>query len=299
MQSLRVVCFGETLWDLLPTGKVPGGAPMNVALHLHRMAAQVALVSRVGQDPAGDELLTYLHAHGLDTQHIQQDAQHGTGIVEVDMRDPSEVRYEIVQPVAWDYIEADAGALAQAAACDALVFGSLAARQAGSRQALDALLDATRGLVVFDVNLRPPFVDRSQIEHLLRRAGYAKLNEHEVRVLGAWAGADEEAEEEALVRAVQTHYGLRAIILTQGAQGASFWDGARLVSQPGYAVQVADTIGSGDSFLAAFLSRHLRGYGIQDSLDYACATGALVASHRGANPPISEADIQALIAARR
>jgi fructokinase len=296
-QPLRIACFGETLYDLLPAGKAPGGAPMNVALHLTRRGLQAHLISRVGQDALGDELLAYLQGQGLDTRFLQRDPHYPTGTVAVDMSDPTEVRYEIVQPVAWDHIHLPSSGRETLAQADALVFGSLALRQPVSAATLQALLDEAQGLKVFDINLRPPFVDWETIDRCLHAADLAKVNEHELASLGQRLGLP--AGEADILRGLQARYGLRGLILTQGAAGAAWFAGETFVQQPGFAVKVADTIGSGDAFLAAFLSRYLRGEAPADCLHYACATGALVASYPGANPPISEGEIEEMMEGER
>lgn len=287
-----VLCYGEALWDLAPGGKTPGGAPTNVALHLARLGVDVRLLSRVGIDDLGRELLDYLTAEGLATDSIQIDQRHPTGRVLVDTSDPHAVRYEIVEPAAWDFI--DVGDLPEypAHAVTVVVFGSLATRNTVSRASLFRLLGQS-GLKVFDVNLRPPFVDRAIIEQLLVHADWVKLNDEELELLGGWHGAT--GPPEHTLRALSRRYGLETVCLTLGSRGALMLYQDQVFRQAAFAVRVVDTIGCGDAFLAFWLSQMLGGRSPQEALTLACAVGALVATREGANPVIDESEIRALI----
>ncbi len=285
----QILCFGEALWDTTPGGMVPGGAPLNVAVRLRRLGAPVSLLSRVGHDDLGRKLLDYLAGQGLDTSRIQIDERHPTGRVRVDLSDPHEARYEIERPAAWDFIEFEPGAAGGAAG---LVFGSLAVRNEVSRATLERLLDEV-ALRVFDVNLRPPFVDREYIEALLRRADWTKLNDHELDLIGEWNGLVGEREQR--VRALADRYALDTVCVTLGGDGALLWHDGAFVRQRGFRVAVMDTIGCGDSFLACWLWSMLAGEESALALRRACALGALVATREGANPDIGEQQIRDLI----
>ena len=288
-----VACFGEILWDVLPTGKQPGGAPFNVAVHLHQLGLPVRFISRVGDDELGTELVHFVESKGVATALIQHGKTHLTGVVKANVDDAHEVTYNIVQPVAWDYIQSDAATAAAVATADAFVFGSLAARQAGTRDTLYHLL-ASAKLKVFDVNMRPPHYTREVIEHLLGHANMVKLNHHELAEIMGWFGG--ETEPAAAMPWLAQRFGLQAVCVTCGADGALLWTHGQLHRAPGVAVPVQDTIGSGDSFLAALLKGWLTGQPPAEALRFACATGALVATHRGATPSISEAEVRALLA---
>ncbi len=286
----EILCFGEALWDLPPGGMVPGGAPMNVALHLKRLGAPVSLLTRVGNDNLGERLLAYLADQGLATDRVQIDPRHPTGRVLVDLSDPQEARYEIEQPAAWDFIERDRAQTDP----DVLVFGSLAARHEVSRATLRELIEAAR-LRVFDVNLRPPFVDRERIEALLKSSNWIKLNEHELDLLADWSriGGDRDRR----IAGLAARYGLDAVCVTLGGDGALLLHAGALIEQPGFDVEVVDTIGCGDSFLARWLWGMLSAETPPEALRRACALGALVATRDGANPSIEEREIRALIGA--
>lgn len=292
LKFLSVVCFGEILWDILPTGKQPGGAPFNVAVHLQQLGVPVRFISQVGNDELGTELLEFVRSKRLSTELIQTGGKHLTGVVKANVDNAHEVSYNIVQPVAWDYIQALPGAEAAVAAADAFVFGSLAARQAGSRATLYQLLGKAR-FKVFDVNMRPPHYSCDVVEQLLHQATMVKLNEHELAEILAWYGA-EDALEVALPW-LAARFGLQAVCVTLGAAGAALWTNGQLYRAPGVAVPVQDTIGSGDAFLAALLAGLLRGVAPGAALRFACATGAYVATQRGATPVLTEAIVRALL----
>lgn len=287
-----VVCFGEILWDILPTGKQPGGAPFNVAVHLHQLGVPVRFVSRVGDDELGAELLDFVRSKHLATDLIQTGQTHLTGVVKANVDNAHEVSYKIVQPVAWDYIQYTSETAAAVAAADAFVFGSLVARQAGSRDTLYQLLESAR-FKVFDVNVRPPHYSREVVEYLLVRANMVKLNEHELAEIMGWFG--EAAEPAAALPWLAARFDLQTVCVTLGADGALLWTNGQLYRAPGVPVQVRDTIGSGDSFLAALLKGLLTGEEPGAALNFACATGAYVATHCGATPPLTEAAVRALM----
>lgn len=279
-----IVCFGEVLWDLLPSGKIAGGAPMNVAYHVNRMGLRAHMISRTGQDDLGREIRQFLETKGVDTQLIQYDPTFPTGVVKVTLDTRGQASYEILQPVAWDYIQPDVQAQEVVAAADVLVFGSLACRTDRTQQTLLELLELAV-YSVFDVNLRPPFYSQELLAKLLPMADIVKMNDDELAVIGEWftSGADEKSRMEGLLQ----KFNLQGIVVTKGKDGAAFLDADGFYSHPGFAVTVEDTVGSGDAFLAAFLKKRLEGRSPQECLEYACATGALVATHKGGTPAFS------------
>ena len=291
---MPVACFGEMLWDVLPTGRQPGGAPLNVAVHLHNFGLDARIISRVGHDDLGAELLAFVAAKGIGTCYVQRGETHLTGVVKANVGDSLEVTYQIVKPVAWDYIQYDAGLSALVQTADAFVFGSLAARHAPSRETLYRLLQQAR-LKVFDVNLRPPHYSRDVVSYLLNQADVVKLNHHELAEIMGWFGVS--PDEATALRWLAERFQLQAVCVTKGADGAALWVGQQLYRSPGLVVRVRDTIGSGDAFLAALLRGWLAGHAPAGYLAFACAAGSLVASHQGATPAISEAQVLALATA--
>ncbi len=288
---MAIACFGEMLWDVLPTGKQPGGAPLNVAVHLRNFGLEAQLLSRVGHDDLGAELLAFVEAKGLSTRYVQRGETHLTGVVKANVSDSNEVTYKIVQPVAWDYIQYTAPLSTLVETAEAFVFGSLAARSPVSRETLYRLLQRAP-FKVFDVNLRPPHYSRDVVTYLLGQADLVKLNHHELAEIMDWFGVS--PDEETALQWLAARFQLQAVCVTKGADGAVLWVGQRLYGCPGIAVQVQDTIGSGDAFLAALLKGFLAGQPPAHYLAFACAAGSLVASYRGATPAISEAQVLAL-----
>jgi len=283
----RILCFGEVLWDCLPTGRLPGGAPLNVAYHLSRLGADPRMISAVGADALGDEILSYLTARGLDTTFIHRQRRLPTGVVTVALNASGQPSYTIEEPVAWDDIAGAGEWRAAVLGAEAIVFGSLAARTAANRGALDELLATPKLLRVMDVNLRAPFDERELVLALATRADWLKLNEHELAVLsgrapiaGSWAESLRPAIE---VLAAAT--GCRRICVTGGERGAVAWSDGALVHAAAPEIIVQDTIGAGDAFTAAFVLGLLKAPGDTHAvLEHACALGALVASLPGGQP---------------
>ena len=287
---MSIACFGEMLWDVLPTGKQPGGAPLNVAVHLHNFGLDAAIISRVGHDDLGAELLALVESKGISTHYVQRGETHLTGVVKANVSDSMEVTYQIVKPVAWDFIQYDVALSQLVETAEAFVFGSLASRHSPSRETLYRLLQQAP-LKVFDVNLRPPHYSRDVVTYLLRQADVVKLNHHELEEIMGWFGAS--PDEETALRWLAERFQLQAVCVTKGADGAALWTGQQLYRSAGIAVQVQDTIGSGDAFLAALLRGWLAGQPPADYLAFACAAGSLVASYQGATPAITEAQVLA------
>ncbi len=186
----KMLAIGEVLWDLLPSGRQLGGAPANFAYHAHALGADARLVTRVGDDALGREVLERFRLLGLPTDTIAVDAAAPTGTVSVELGPGGQPQFTIHENVAWDRITADEIALAAAAEADAVCFGSLAQRSEPARRAVRLLVAATRpgAFRIFDVNLRPPFVDRDVIEGSLVLANVLKLNDLELSVLAEMFG---------------------------------------------------------------------------------------------------------------
>jgi fructokinase len=284
----QVICFGEILWDCFKDGKKAGGAPMNVALHLYKQGLNSALISAVGADENGQELLRFLKKEGLDIQDIQKNLLP-TGIVDVHLDEENQATYTIVKPVAWDQIEYRPEFDQLAEQAEAIVFGSLACRSAKSRETLLKLIEKV-SLRIFDMNLRPPHFEKSILETLLHQADILKINEHELDYLANLYDF-ESPYQQGLLPHLSERFSLKMIIITLGDEGARVWHDGQIFTHPGYKVKVADTVGAGDAFLATFISGLLHNYPMQQILTRSCAAGALVASHSGANPDYTIADI--------
>lgn len=288
-QQPVVICFGEILWDNLPSGRTAGGAPMNVAYHLNKCGAKSQQISRIGNDEAGKELLQFCDSIGLPSSFIQIDQQYPSGEVLGKVTANDEMVYDILPNAAWDYIEELPELAEVVAEADAFVYGSLAARDELSRNTLIKLLERAK-FKVFDVNLRAPHYTRETIEVLLQHADVLKLNELELPLLTEWF-YQKDATEPAAARYLLEQFQLQEIVITKGAEGAAYYSKDYFVEGKAYPVTVADTVGAGDSFLAAFLYRKLIGAEIPEALDYALATGAFIAGKNGACPPYTQAEL--------
>lgn len=289
----KITVFGEILWDVLPTSKLAGGAPMNVAAHLHHHGVDTAFISRVGNDDLGKELLVYLENRGLMLDLVQTGETHLTGVAKANISDSNEVTYKILHPVAWDYIQFDSKALDSIKESDLFVYGSLACRDETTYNTLLKYLPEAK-IPVFDINLRPPHYTSERVLNLMKYAKIVKMNEHEIKEVCDWFSMNMNMS--AAMAFLKKSFNLQSIIVTCGSEGAIVLNEEnRYFSHPGFKVNVADTIGSGDSFLATYLNQTLNGTSIEKALEYACAVGAFVASQEGAIPTYSQNDITALI----
>jgi fructokinase len=284
-----VVCFGEVLWDNLPEGRKPGGAPMNVAYHLHQLGIDCHLISRVGKDTSGEALISFLKEMDLPVNRIQVDEVHDTSIVKASV-DPEtqEVSYEIIAPVAWDFISWKPEYIPLLDEADAFVYGSLSARNSISRETLYKMLQYG-SYHVFDVNLRAPHYEPNVIDDLLKKANLVKLNSSELLQIAGWYSKNCTKEEEA-VDMLFNRFKMAEIVITKGRKGATYYTENYRYDYPAYPTTVADTIGSGDSFLAAFLAMKLSDQSVEATLDYAVAMGAFITAKPGACPPYSKYD---------
>ncbi|SJZ59442.1 fructokinase [Chitinophaga eiseniae] len=277
------VCFGEILWDIFPNGvRKPGGAPFNVAYHLSRLGMDSHIISRTGDDEAGEALRQVLRQWHIPEETVQLDPQQPTGAVLATAGANHEMHYDILKPVAWDFIAWQPEQEALIRRAGAFVFGSLAIRNEVSRQTLWKLLDAAP-YKVLDINIRPPHSDMNTIRELLRRVNLVKMNEEELQLV-LQATGDTFGSPVDGARKVMQHYGVPQLIITRGSRGAVYIDGQAEYERPAKQVTVKDTVGSGDSFLAGFLSQLLKGRPVPAALDLAVEVSGFVTTCEGANP---------------
>lgn len=285
----KVICYGEILWDNLPAGKQPGGAPMNVAYHLNQLGIIGALISKLGDDADGEELLDFLQHKQMPGHLIEKDFTYPTSNVNVMIDKDEEMTYDIVYPVAWDYILWSDRYETEVGEADAFVFGSLAARDQVSKQTLLQLLSQAN-FTVFDVNLRPPHYTAATLEELLSKTNLLKLNTAELELLGSLYTHFNQTDD--IIRGLQDRFNIAEVLLTKGIKGCSYYNEAIKLEETIYEVKVADTVGSGDSFLAAFLAKKLQNEPIGDCLSFATALSAFVTSKKGACPTYVIKDIE-------
>lgn len=282
--SHKVVIFGEMLWDCLPSGPVAGGAPMNVALNLHQLGLNSRLISAIGNDTDGQNLLEFLNSFEIPTDLIQTNFEYETSRVLVDNSDPENIKYTIVSPVAWDFIQWNEEMDQAVEDADAFVFGSLGVR---NTESLKTLLHLLRHPVlrVFDANLRPPFYDFEVIETLLGYADVLKINEDELVIFADYFKTEPTVE--SLCSHLDQHFPMEIICVTRGSKGALIYQKGVITEHPGYKVKVEDSIGAGDAFLSGFVKTYLDDKSPEEILDFACKLGAFVATQKGGTPRYS------------
>ncbi len=286
-------CFGEVLWDVFPTYKNIGGAPLNVALRLQSFGVNTSIISRVGDDENGKELLQYINDKDLDTSNIQLDKNHKTGCVKVRLDKNGSATYEIEYPVAWDKIEVTENGVETIKAADVFIFGSLACRDEVTKNTLLELLQYST-YKVFDVNLRPSFYSMDVLLNLMNKSEFIKCNDEELGEICVALNFNSISISEQIKFLSQLTY-TKQICVTKGKEGAVLFDNGRFYRNRGYPVKVADTVGAGDSFLASLISQLQYKKEPEEALNYACAVGALIASKEGANPELFDAEISSTI----
>lgn len=288
--ALDVVCFGEVLWDLFPAHKKIGGAPLNVALRMNALGVKTTMISRVGADEEGDGIISFVNEQGVSSDAIQVGADYKTGVVHVMINEKGNASYDIQYPSSWDKIVPTKEMDEKVSESDAFVFGSLICRDEVSRSTLYGLLDKAK-YKVLDANLRAPYYTTEVLIELMAKADFIKLNDEELYEISRLLGSPYHSFEQN-IKFIAEKTNARQICVTKGAFGAVLYYNGKFYYNSGYFIKVVDTVGAGDSFLASLIVRLLRGKSPQKSLNYACAIGALVAGHEGANPKISEKEIK-------
>jgi fructokinase len=280
-----VLCVGEVLWDSLPEGLFLGGAPFNVACHLRATGTRVSMVSRVGNDRLGDEVLRRATRYGVGADLIQVDPLLATGFVRVHVDEHGNGSYEICEPVAWDALEATEPLLARAARARAIVFGTLAQRNTATRATIERLWKVAfdQALMVCDVNLRPPYDELDVVRASLGMADVVKLSDAELIGLAGhfgWGASDERE----MMRSLAAQFGCTVVCVTRGSRGAALWHDGEFTEHPGFPAEVRDTVGAGDAFLAVLLAGLLAGSSDAELLQHANLMGAYVVTQFGALP---------------
>lgn len=266
---------------------------MNVATHLRNFNVSSGIISRVGTDAYGNELVGFLKKKGVNTELIQVDKTHETGVVRVNIDKNDDPVYTIVEKVAWDYI--DDSFLKQDLQPNYIVHGSLICRSVESNRSLQKLFEKTTAKKVFDVNVRTPYYSKSVIDGLLKTATIVKMNQEEFKMIKEWFYI-KNPREQGDFRALKALYpNIETMILTKGGKGSVAWNSGKMESVKASPITVKDTVGSGDAFLAAYIGQRDKGAGVKDALRFAAATGAYVATQEGANPEYTEKDILPLI----
>lgn len=286
----KIVCFGEVLWDVFPTHKNIGGAPLNVALRLQSLKNKVAIISRIGDDCEGKEIIDFINDRGVQTEYIQIDDVLRTGEVQITLDSKGAASYIINFARAWDAIQITENAKEITKKSDAFIFGSLVTRNKASRDTLYLLLKLAK-YKIFDINLRTPHYTIEVISDLMNAADFIKFNDDEIFEIGKALDAKTKSLEETM-QFIAAVTNTKSICVTKGSAGAVLYYQNSFYYNYGYKVDVLDTVGAGDSFLASLTDNLLKGVSPQESIDYACAMGSIVASREGGNPEITKQDIE-------
>jgi fructokinase len=281
----RVVGLGEVLWDLLPERTCLGGAPANFAYITTLMGDQGIVASRVGEDSRGLEALRLMEELQLDIDHVQTDRNRATGTVKVELDGKGLARYEIADPVAWDFLEWTLDWQHLAEKADAVCFGSLAQRSKESRATIRRFLAAMspNALKIFDVNLRQSFYSAEILADSMKVADMVKLNDEELPKIMSLSHLPHKDELSSAQRLADA-YDLQLVCVTRGGRGSLLVRNGDWSEHPGFRVRVADTVGSGDAFAAGLVHEYLHGASLDLMNEVANLVGAWVASEAGAMP---------------
>ena len=289
----RVVSFGEILWDKLPSGKAPGGAPLNFAYRLNSFQNSLSIISKVGDDSLGKGLTEFLNKNGLATEYIQISKIYKTGEVNVSIDKNGIADYDILNPVAWDDISLNLKNKELTKNSSVFVFGSLICRNIISRRTLKELLKIAP-FKLFDINLRSPYYNMNLIEELMLSSDFIKFNYEEIEEIST-IYINKKATLENMIETISEKTKTKNICVTMGEKGACYYTNNSFYYQDGFKINVLDTVGAGDSFLATLVEGILNKTKPQEILKKACAVAALVASKRGATTKVSLTEINNLI----
>ena len=282
-----MIGLGELLWDVFPDERRPGGAPANFAFHAAQLGHDAAVISKLGDDALGSELLDHLTQHGISTEFIQIDPQKPSGAVQVEVALDGTPKFTVVEDEAWDYLEDEPRLHEAVAAADVVCFGTLTQRGEKSRETVKSLLKSTKNTVLFDINLRKQYWSKELVADGLACATIAKMNEREQQMLKQLGlGKGDRVD---WCRSILLEFRLEMVCVTRGKDGCLLVGTEVDLEHPGYPVEVADTVGCGDAFAAAVAHCHLRRYSLDKTADFANRVGSFVASRRGATPPLPEA----------
>ena len=279
-----VLGFGEWLWDMLPSGKQMGGAPGNFAFHASQCGLKSYVVSAIGCDPLGEELLATAKKHGL--QMLVARVEQPTGTVSVRLNADGVPQYQIHEDVAWDHIPITPELTQLAHQADAICFGSLAQRSTTSRQTLKHVLQLLKpeAMKVFDVNLRQQFYTPEIILSSLRYTTVLKFNDEELPIVAQMLGFSDKTPE-GFFHQLQDAFGIRSLILTCGTHGSHIFSDRQHSFLPTPTVHVADTVGAGDAFTATYCAAILKGHTLREAHQLAVNLSAYVCTQSGAMPP--------------
>jgi fructokinase len=288
-----IVCFGELLWDMLPSGKVVGGAPFNISNRARALGLEAIVVTSVGNDPLGDELVNIVQTMGNSIKYIQRHETLPTSTVEITVGEGGEPHYTIVHPVAWDDVKLRPELIELVRNAPVFIYSSLGLRDSRSRNVLFELLKYAQ-LKVCDINLREGNFTKDTIIHMMKNADVLRMNEYELTMAAQWLGLEIDSFEDG-IRKLAAHFDYQCVIATLGSEGAMSYRDGQFYRQPVFKVAVKDTVGAGDAFLASYITQMLKGTSEAAALRFACAVGALTASKNGGTPHITPEEIDDML----
>jgi fructokinase len=283
---MKIISIGEVLWDVIGTTEHLGGAPFNFAAHLAQLGHEVYFVSGVGADKRGDRIIEEMSRRGMSTRYISRIAEHPTGSVTVELSSDGQPSFAIYRPAAYDFPELTQRQLLELSrpTPDWIYFGTLLQTSPQAKRLTETLLDACPAANRFyDVNLRAGSYTDVLVRELLGKADVVKVNDDEVIEIARMVDQSRITLEE-FCRLCAKSFDLRSVCVTRGAQGCALLLADEYCEAKGYSVKVADAIGAGDAFAAAFLDAFGRGLPAAKIADFANRVGAIVASKHGAVP---------------
>ena len=276
-----VVGIGELLWDVFPTGKRAGGAPINFVYHATQLGAEGHAISAVGNDIFGTEIIQELSKNNIE--YFCETLSHPTGSVKVELKN-GQPTYTIIEDVAWAHIPLSQPAIDLVKKADAVCFGTLALRHTDSKNTVETLLEYApkNALRFFDINLRQHYYSKELIEELLNKANVFKINDDEIKVISDMFGV--KGTEDEICKWFLEKYNLRYVVLTAGDKYSVIYskDECSRIDTP--KVEVADTVGAGDAFSGAFVAGILTGKTLRQAHEQAVKTAAFVCTKTGAWP---------------
>lgn len=288
-QKLTAVCFGEILFDIFKKQKKIGGAPLNVTSRLKSFGVDATIISAVGNDENGKELIAYFKNLEIPTSSIQLKENYPTGVVNVQLNEKGNASYDISYPSAWDKIRLSIEDSELVKSADIFVFGSLASRDESTKKTLLQLLKVAK-YKIFDVNLRKPHYSEDTLVEFMNEADFIKLNDEELYEVARFMGSEFNSLEQN-IEFISKQTNTNTICVTLGSHGAVLYIKGAYFHNCGYLVEVVDTVGSGDSFLATLVTKLFSKVDPQEAINFACAVGAIVAQNEGANPIITPSEI--------
>lgn len=282
-----VVGLGEVLWDMLPEGRKIGGAPVNFAYHAGQFGIDTMAVSAIGNDKLGED--TIAEMNGKHLNHIFPSVPYPTGSVQVKLDEKGVPAYDIKENVAWDNIPFTNEIESVARSCRAVCFGSLAQRNAVSRNTIRKFIESTPSgcIRIFDINLRQNFYTSNVIRDSLEHCNILKINDEEIMLVSRMFNYDS-SNIENVCRTIMEDFSLEMVILTCGTKGSYIFTKGGVSFMPTPKVNVADTVGAGDSFTGSFCAAILRGLPVAEAHKKAVEVSAYVCTQNGAMPEIPE-----------